>query len=323
MISSINNYRPDKFDKSILLELKPYFDLDFTKSTDQDCQKWFKNLYAVAKSDVGIAHCINQHQSSRNALNIISRLNFQYQERLGCFSVHHDIDTIAVKNGTVSGIKNWITSAHQADYLVCKVGHHSDPDRCLLFIDFSKTKYQIDNNDFDPIGLKIAKPMKLILESQTLPEHWILHCGAFQAQDSQNSLLSFLKYGFLTNFLGCAVGLFQSLKDLVIKRQYHLDYELKLIESRLTLLKKSWEDNFGLSKLDILDQSYWNWHDAQYNQTKRCLVDMIKLIIDIGNSKFYDSNSQFSQRFRDALVWTSHGKSPYEQVQLSQFTGID
>ena len=323
MITAIDNYRPNGFDKNILSELKPYFDLDFLLASSQDCDQWFKNLYAVAKSNVGIAHCINQHQSSRNALSNIGRLNFDYQDRLGCFSVYHDTDTIAVKNGTVSGIKNWITSAHQADYLVCKVGHYSDPDRCLLFIDFEKIEHQLNNNDFDPIGLKIAKPMKLTLVPQAFPEHWVLHRGAFQVQDSQNILLSFLKYGFLTNFLGCAVGLFQSLKDLAIERQYTLDYELKLVESKLTLLKNSWANNFDLARLDVIGTSYWTWHDAQYNQTKQCLVDMIKLIIDIGNSKFYDSTSQFSQRFRDALVWTSHGKSPYEQVLLSRFAGID
>jgi hypothetical protein len=323
MIFPINDYRPTGFDKDTLVELKPYFDLDFVTATPSECQQWFENLYQVAKIDVGIAHCINQHQSSRNSLNVSNKLNYQYQEQLGSFSVYHDIDTIKIDNHGISGTKHWITSIHQADYLVCKVGHHSNPTRCLLFIDLKEVDHKIENNGYNPIGLKVASPMSLMLDTQDFPKEWILHQGPFCIQDSQNSLLSFLKYGFLTNFLGCAVGLYHALLQISIQKNYHLEYQLKPIESQLILLKRSWSDNFDLAKLHTLDQKYWTWHDTQYTQTKQCLTNMLKLTIEIGSSRFYDSNTQFSQRFRDALVWSSHGKPYYEQVLLSQFANID
>jgi hypothetical protein len=323
MLIPINEYRPSTFNKDILAELKSYFDIDFVQANVSDYRQWFENLYVVAKHDVGIAHCINQHQSSRNSLNIANKLNYAYHERLGSFSVYHDIDTVKIDNHTISGIKHWITSVHQADYVVCKIGHHNNPDRCLLFIDLDQIDHTLENNKFDPIGLKVAKPMSLILKTQSFPSEWVLHQGAFKSQDPQNSLLSFLKYGFLTNFLGCAVGLFQSILKIAVEKHYHLDYQLKSIESRLVLLKNSWRDNFDLAILDTLDKEYWTWHDAQYIQTKQCLVDMLKLIIEIGNSRFYDSNDKFSQHFRDAVIWASHGKSHYEQVLLSQYANIN
>ena len=323
MLVPINGYQPTGFDKDTLEELKPYFDLDFSSATTGDCQQWFENLYQVAKIDVGIAHCINQHQSSRNSLNISNRPHCQYQEQLGSFSVYHDIDTIKIDNHVISGIKHWITSAHQADYVVCKVGRHNDLNRCLLFIDLKDVRHKLENNGYEPIGLKVAKPMSLILETQDFPKEWILQQGPFCEQDPQNSLLSFLKYGFLTNFLGCAVGLYHTLLQIAIQKNYHLDYQLKSIESHLILLKKSWGDNFDLARLDTLDQKYWIWHDTQYNQTKQCLTNLLKLIIEIGSSRFYDSNNQFSQRFRDALVWSSHGKPHYEQVLLRPFANVD
>lgn len=323
MIVPIGKYRPDTFNKDTLVDLKPYFDLDFAQATTSDCQQWFENLYQIAKHNIGIAHCVNQHQSSRNFLNVADRFLYDYTEKLGCVSTYHDIDTIAIDNNIVSGTKHWITSLSQADYVVCKVGHHSNPNRCLLFIDLAQVNHTIDNNNFDPIGLKIAKPMSLILEAQSFPSEWILHQGAFKPQDPQNSLLSFIKYAFLTNFLGCAVGLFQSILGITVEKQYHLDYQLKSIESQLVLLKNNWKDNFNFAKIDTLDKAYWVWHDAQYTQTKQCLVDMLKLIIEIGNSRFYDSNDKVSQQFRDAVIWASHGKSYYEQVLLRQYANID
>ncbi len=318
MIVSIDEYLPATFDRETLKDLQKYFDIHIMQSSDIQCQMWFENLYHVAKHDIGIAHCINQHQSSRNSLAAVDKLNFDYREKLGCFSVYHDIDTVQVKNSQISGIKNWISSIHQADYLVCKVGHHSDPDRCLVFLNLDVVDYQIDDNEYDPIGLKIARPMRIILESQPLPDECILHQGSFLEQDAQNIILSFLKYGFLTNFLGCTVGLYHAVNDISNQKRYQLDFQLEEIALQLEILKQSWQNNFEMSRADKLDRSYWRWHDTQYNLTKKCLTDLLKLVIEVGGSRFYDSKNKFSQRFRDALVWSSHGKSYYEQILLTK-----
>jgi hypothetical protein len=316
MILPIRDFRPDRFDRSTLSTLQPFFDLDFLNTNSDQLHTWFNNLFQVAKHDIGIAHCINQHQSSRNSLAVAGQLSFGYTEKLGCFSVYHNVDSISVNKTTVSGIKHWITSISQADYIVCKVGRHDFVDRCLLFLDLHNISHKISDNGYQPVGLKIAKPGSLILTEQAVPESWILHRGPFNSFDPQNQILSFIKYAFLTNFLGCAVGLLQMTETMIQSKQIDLDFEIIELQCHLRLLKQSWENNLHLSYIDRLDSDYWIWHDTQYTQTKKCLTDLLKLLVSVGSSRLYDCNTLYGKRFFDALIWASHGKPHYEQTLL-------
>lgn len=310
-------YEIDTFDKTVLASIQSKFDLNFNTCGIQERSQWFENLFLVAQHNVGVAHCINQHQSARNSLSFAG-LDFKpYADAIGCYSIHHDIDTISINNGIMSGTKHWITSANCADFVVFKVGHHSNKDRKLVFVELAEIEHSLIDNNYNPIGLKIAKPMSLVVDNVAIPSGWILHNGKFHDDDAYNTLMSFYKYGFITNFLGCAIGLYYFIKSIVDGKNYDLQFELQKVESLLFLLKENWRSNMKKSIKRTLDTEYWNWYDTQYNQTKQALSTLLKIAIDIGNSKLYDSNSAYSQRFRDAVVWNSHGKAPVEQLLMS------
>jgi hypothetical protein len=322
MIVPIKDFLPCSFDKTTLLTLQPYFDLDFSNVNPDQLQVWFENLYQVAKHDVGIAHCINQHQSSRNSLSAANQLSFGYAEKLGCFSVYHDVDTIGVTGCNVSGTKYWISSIRQADYVVCKVGRHDNNDRCLIFLDLQTIEHEIQDSIKQPVGLKVANPANLILPTQNIPGSWILHQGAFNSVDPQNQILSFLKFAFLTNFLGCAVGLLHTIESMIDRKKISMDFEIFQFRAHLRLLKQNWNTNLHNAYVDRLDHDYWIWHDTQYAQTKKCLTDMLKFLINVGSSRMYDLDTQEGKKFFDALMWASHGKPYYDQVMLGDSTTI-
>ena len=102
-----------------------------------------------------------------------------------------------------------------------------------------------------------------------------------------------------------------------------MDFEIFQFRAHLQLLKQNWNTNLHCAYVDRLDHDYWIWHDTQYSQTKKCLTDMLKLLINIGSSRMHDLDTQEGKKFFDALMWASHGKPYYDQVILSDSTSIE
>ncbi len=318
MIQSLEDFSANTFDQTLLTELQPAFDLDLYACDDQDLVLWFQNFLKLSQYNIGLAHCVQQHQTARNCLSFahskgINITKSAYHDQIGCFSTNHDIDTITLEHNFLSGSKYWVTAADRADFAVIKVGgQYTDQPRQLVYVDLHDPAIEISNSGFEPIGMTIASPMTVIANGYQIESDHVIHTGNFQANDAVNEIQSFAKYAFLTNYIGCAAGLYTSLAD---NESHQLDYELRRQSNCLAVVYRFWEDNVvSMSRRTDLDKKFWATYDGIYNTTKQIIASLLSTMLITNNSRTYNKNSAEAQQFLDAVVWLSHGRSPYHQV---------
>lgn len=314
MIETLGEFETNSFDQQFLLEVQPAFDCDVLTCSATELTLWFQNFLRLSQQNIGLAHCVQQHQTARNCLSFAGvAYQSPYHKSIGCFSTNHDIDTIELVNDRLNGNKYWITAADRADFAVIKVGgHYTDQTRQLVFVDLHDPAVSIGNNGFEPIGMTIASPMTLTATNvKVAPEH-ILHTGNFAVEDQANVVQSFAKYAFLTNYLGCAVSLYQT---AAMCDTHNLDYALRSESNQLSVLYRLWEDNIeSMSRATILDQRFWATYDGMYNTAKQIIMRLLNIMLAINNTRMYNRNTATAQQFLDAVVWLSHGRSPFQQV---------
>ncbi len=318
MIEVFSDFSSNTFDRNFLSEIQPAFDFDISNYTDQDLIQWFKNFLQLSQVNIGLAHCVQQHQTARNCLSYARSLGQNivvpgYSEQIGCFSTNHDIDTVALDNHTLSGSKYWVTAADRADFAVIKVGgQYTDQPRQLVCVDLSGSGVEISDNGYEPIGMQIARPMTLMFDGHDLGSDRIIHTGNFQNSDTVNIIQSFAKYAFLTNYVGCALALYTTLAN---NESHTLDYQLRVQSNQLTVIYRFWEDNIDSMAVNTeLDKQFWATYDGLYNSTKQVIVNLLGVMLTVNNSRMYNRNNAEAQQFLDAVVWLSHGRSPYLQV---------
>jgi hypothetical protein len=134
-------------------------------------------------------------------------------------------------------------------------------------------------------------------------------------------------YAFMTNYLGLAIGLLSDLKKYLNEKQIENfnppikqvemrvnALELKQAEMRVDALELLWKENLMCTMQQ--DSNFYNRRRIQYAQSKEVLLMLINLILQIGDSSWLGFIGEKSQRFRDALVFSTHmgGLSKYKTV---------
>ena len=81
---------------------------------------------------------------------------------------------------------------------------------------------------------------------------------------------------------------------------------LKKLEIDVCSLEMQWQDNLNTLGQTTLTNEFWNRRNTQYAFSKKTLISIIQLVLEIGVTYFVDANSPYSQRFRDAITYCSH-----------------
>lgn len=299
-----------KFDVKIL---KPYFDLNYLQANDAQRRQWFQNLLRLAQDNLSVAHCVQHNQTARLSvekfLSPAPTFFKEYDQIIGCFCGLKTNDTITLNGTTVNGIKRWISLLEQSKYGIFRVVDQNQKLHYVLF-DFESIDYRINTDEFNPIGMELAKPGNFIVDYQTIDPNYILS----DQNDVKSFILSnFHNYCFITNYLGCATALYNEAKYLVN------DSSLDKIKVSLASLHMMWQDNLKSLNDEYSTDEFWLRRNTQYVQGKSVIIDLITKILELGNSYFLDAKSPFSQRFRDALMLASHMKSLYQNSKEMHF----
>lgn len=323
MIQQLISTDVTEFNKNTLLKLKPYFDLNIVTATLAERTQWMENLYTLAKHSLGIAHCIQHNHTGRLLVDAAfdnkeppEFYKKNYEDIIGSHCGHKSVDTIKFTNNTtVSGTKHWISLIDQADFGVLRVINESNKKLHVLF-DFNSMDHVIDMSAFTPIGMEIAGPGSITVDNLSIPLEYILG-----EQGTQETFLhsSFHDYCFTTNYLGCSIALFEDISDYAEKNNCGVELALNKIELGLSSLKMLWQDNLYSLGVEQSSDLFWNRRNTQYVQSKRILIDLISLILELGVSYYLDAKSPYSQRFRDALMLSSHMQPLYQNAQNLHF----
>ena len=118
---------------------------------------------------------------------------------------------------------------------------------------------------------------------------------------------NFASYCFITNHLGIIQQLFQDIKDYAVKSDCGAEFNLGKIEIDICALTMMWQNNLVTLELKSpVPDEFWHRRNTQLALSKKTLISILQLILEIGVSYYIDAESQFSERFRDALNYTSH-----------------
>jgi hypothetical protein len=296
------------FDRDNLTVLAPSFDLDFLNAGLDDKIKFFKNLKILARKSLGMAHCVQHNAVARISVQLSNCqearhrvLSRPFDEIIGCYSIVKRSDQITLENNILNGTKAWFTNLDQADFGVLQIPQNGVTQ--LIYFDLKTMPCDLDYEFFTPIGMELARAGSLKVNSHTIqPEHILGQAGS-QAFFQQSN---FASYCFITNHCGIVQELFLDLKLYAEKFNCGIEFDLKKLEMDVSSLIMQWEDNLSTLDQTQLTDAFWNRRNTQYAFSKKTLISVLQLILEVKVSYYVDAKSKFSQRFRDAITYVSH-----------------
>ncbi len=318
-----------KFDKETLKQLKPYFDSNIIQSSQQERYQWFQNLLTLAQYNLGIAHCIFHNHNARLHIEVKFKdkqyPNFYdptYENQIGCFSTVKSADEMMLNGTTITGTKHWISMVHQADYGVFRV--LDDDTEAYALIDFATVKPIIDMSYSTPMGMEIAQPGSITINNYTLPENCILGYRKYYEKSPEFfHINNIIDYSFTTNYLGLLLSLYEELRIYIEQIKITgVDFEFKKIGLAISGLIMMWQDNLPTVDITAPTDDFWPRRSTQYTLSKNTLINLISLILQIGDSRWLDAKSPKNQRFRDALTFCSHMKPLHRNIAERNFVRL-
>jgi hypothetical protein len=328
MIEKLNQIQISSFDRETLKILKPYFDLNIATCKSEQRRLWFENLFALAQHNLSVAHCVQHNHYPR--LHIETKFKDSsypdfydpvYENQIGCFSNFKSADTMRLEDTTVSGTKHWISLVDRASFGIFRVPV-KDTEAYVL-IDFQTVKPKIDMSYTTPIGMQIARPGSITIDEYCLsPEHILGYRKYHENSPEFFHITNLSDYCFVTNYVGLVVALYKDLENYVQNNKINIDYNLRRMGLRVSAMVMAWQDNLSSLETNVPTDEFWHRRNTQYTTGKDTLLDLISLILQIGDSRWLDATSPHNQRFRDALTFSSHMKPLQRNLEEKHFVKL-
>jgi hypothetical protein len=306
-----------KFDRENLAKLSKYFDLNFLDSSLDQKILFFKNLQRLSQHSLGLAHNIQHHATSIVSVQLCSSprikdhvLTQSYGQLIGCYSILKRSDTMTLTDNVLNGEKRWLSNLDLADYAIIQIEKDQQP--LLVYVDLHTVPHKVDFSFFTPIGMEISKPGSLLFDNQRIDSECVLGIKGTQPFFQQSN---FSSQCFLTNHFGLTKQLFLDIKQYAEQNKCGAEFEIKKLEIDVCTLDMMWHDNLRSIEETVLTHEFWNKRNTQYAFSKKTLINVIKLILELGVSYYTDAHSEFSQRFRDAITYSSHMHPLYRFAQ--------
>jgi hypothetical protein len=297
-----------EFSRSNLATLARFFDLDFVNDSQGQKETYFQNLERLSRRSLGLAHNIQHSQTAELFVKLGQCqashdrvLNQPFGSVIGCYSVVKRTDDMTLNNSQLDGVKKWFSNLAAADYAVMQVTVNNTPQ--VVYVDLAQVPHRVDHSAFDPIGMELARPGSLIIDHQAIAPDTVLGQAGTQQFFLQSS---FASYCFLTNHLGITRQLFLDIKHYAEQHQCGAEFELKKLEMDICTMQVMWEDNLATLDQTELTHAFWNRRNTQYAFSKKTLIGVVQLILELGVSYYTNAHGEFSQRFRDALTYCTH-----------------
>lgn len=297
-----------EFSKSNLATLARFFDLDFVNDSQHQKEIYFHNLRQLSSRSLGLAHNLQHSQTAELFVKLGTCpashdqvLNKPFGSVIGSYSVAKRTDDMTLKQGVLSGTKRWFSNLMDADYAVMQVTVDDRP--MIVYVNLHEIAHRRDNTAFDPIGMELACPASLIIDHLTIAPDSVLGQAGTQQFFLQSN---FASYCFLTNHLGITRQLFLDIKHYAETNQCGAEFELKKLEMDVCTMQVMWEDNLSTLSATELTHKFWHRRNTQYAFSKKTLIAVVQLVLELGVSYYTNAQGEFSQRFRDALTYCTH-----------------
>lgn len=335
-----------KFQEQLKL-LAPFFQFDFANGSQEDRETFFYNLLYVAQKDLSLAHCIQHNHKARLAIecgpdSVAKDLlkNSKYHEVICSYSSQRAVDTIEydpVTNTLTPGVKGWLSNLKSADICVIEVAEvntsgtssahrtHSDesgPNVYTVFVDLRKVNHSRTDGSESPtaVGMKGAAPGTLTLnESLPVGNDVCYMLKENPRRDLSYPWLSYVRQCWATVHCGVILGLYKELMTYPELQDPALTHRLRTLELEISTIKIMWEQ--GLETIFLNSRTNHNpvmtttqthqMRNTQYAMSKKVLLDLIHLVLEVGLNQFVDDTTPTWIRFKDAITYSTHMTSLY------------
>jgi hypothetical protein len=262
--------------------------------------QFLDNLVLIAKQDLSLAH-ITQHG---NSAKLGAQLrNFKAQGP-GAFSVVKSIDTVAFDNNTVTGKKYWVSNLPNVDWAVIQVKHNGYDRVVYVEID--------DSVKFEMIS---TMGMEKTLTGHMIFDHTPCHviCDYIDTEYFVIRRLTYL--GFIAIHYGLALSLFEDIDNFTRQHNIACEYNKEKLRLQLDVVDLLWNQLEKEITLKHQETFYWQQKNTMYAFAKKCLVEVCQFTTEITGSGLYDLTTEHNQRYRDALIYSTHMKNLYVSMK--------
>jgi hypothetical protein len=300
--------------KQFLIDNNSFVDLDFTRATLEEKSSWYHFLKETARQDLSLGHCLQHHQSARysvqlsNAEDIKSYLSCQPNfDAIGSNSVKKSTDSCKISNRTITGEKKYISNLGFADFHVLWIGDDDEHDVKVVFVK-DKVRGLYKDLSFNPMGMEETQTGKIIFDS--VVDYTVL----FSLSDVQHGMRNHIQnFSFCTVSLGLCLGLLDDIEQIVIQKKLQLELSIHAYRQELKIFTEAWEHLFPSLMMQCYDKTTSHKVHRIYSQLKRMIIDLIKVLLEIGDSRHTQAGKE-SQRFRDAITYATHRQNYYTSL---------
>jgi hypothetical protein len=262
--------------------------------------QFLDNLVLLAKQDLSLAH-VTQHS---NSARLGAQLgNFKAQGP-GAYSVVKSMDTVAFDNNTVTGKKYWVSNLPNVDWAVILVNHNGC-DR-VVYVELD-----------DSVKFEMISTMGM---EKTLTGHMIFdHTPCYVVCDCSNTeyfvIRRLTSLGFIAIQHGLALSLFKDIDNFTCQHNIACEYTKEKLRLQLDVMELLWNQLEKEITLKHQEKFYWQQKNTMYAFAKKCLVEVCQFTTEITGSGLYDLATEQNQRYRDALIYSTHMKNLYKSIK--------
>lgn len=262
---------------------------------------FFLDLKTQAQQDLSQAH-LSQHFYS--AQHIIESSDCTVSGT-GTWSAFKNNDTLIYSDNTVSGKKHWISGVSLCKWVV--VGAIENNQKIVVLIDADKFSIE----PVSTVGMENTLTVNFVCDHATAVR-------LFDYTDFKMCKISrFNLLSFVTNHLGLAQALFSDIDNYAQGQNF--DYLKKKIKLDIEVLQLFWEKEIDYNLLQTTNFEWLHRYNVMYAFAKKTLFSVVSLVTELTGSGIYDTSIQTHQRYKDALIYSTHMKNISTAMDLVDF----
>jgi hypothetical protein len=261
---------------------------------------YFFALKALAATDLSQAH-IKQHSDGAQLSTRIANID---AVEVGAYSVYKPKDTAVFDQGRVTGKKHWVSNIPNSNSAV--LGVQENNNFIMVLVELSD---QVCVDMVNTMGMENTFSGHLTFEN----------CPAVKLFDYNSSecfvVKQHISLGFLTNHLGLCQALFADIDQYTSSAGIKCGYEKAKINLNLSTFDLLWNlclESIGKPESDHM----WNLYNINFAHAKKTLTEICYFILEVTGSGLFEIGSVQHQRFKDALIYCSHMRNLYFQLNL-------
>jgi len=263
---------------------------------------FFLELKNQARQDLSQAH-LTQHFYS--AQHIIESSNHN-PLGTGTWSALKYNDTLVYSDAMITGKKHWISGVSLSRWVV--VGARENDQQIVALID-------ADHLTVEPVStMGMENTLTVNFVCNNVPAIRLFGYTDFEmAKINRFNMLS-----FVTNHLGLSQALLDDIDNYTQGQNF--DYLKKKIKLDIEVLLLLWNKEIDH---DLYQTTNFEWSDRvniMYAFAKKILHSTVNLVTELTGSGIYNTEMPTHQRYKDALIYSSHMKNIATALNWVNFT---